>query len=108
MITYEFGDILLLRAFPFASLDDTKKRPALVLAETNDQDLVLARITSGQSRNEYDFLLDRWNDFGLLLSSTVRLSKIATLDKRLIIKKLGRIGSPERRAVRTILKKLFS
>lgn len=48
-----------------------------------------------------------WKDCGLLLSSTVRISKIATLSKQLVLKRLGRLGSPDRRKVRTLLKKLF-
>lgn len=55
MTNYDFGDILLLNAFPYAHLDGVKKRPALVLADTGDQDLILARITTEESRDAYDF-----------------------------------------------------
>jgi mRNA-degrading endonuclease toxin of MazEF toxin-antitoxin module len=105
---YEFGQVLLLNAFPYSQPGQVKKRPVLVLADIGDQDIVVARITSEGPRNKYDLLLDRWKESGLLLPSSIRLTKIATLQKTLVLKKLGRLGSPERRKVRTILKNLFN
>lgn len=107
MTPYEFGDIVLLNAFPFSNLGQTKKRPALVLADTGDVDILVARVTSEEPRDSHDLSLTRWRDFGLLLPSTVRLSKLATLDKRLVLRKMGKLGSPERRKVRSLLKVLF-
>lgn len=104
---YEFGDILLFNAFPFSNLSGVKKRPALVLADIGDEDIVVCRITGESSRDPYDYVIKDWKDCGLLLSSCVRTSKIATLGKQLILKKLGRLGSPERRNMRLVLKKLF-
>ena len=108
MTNYEFGDVLLLNAFPYSHLDGVKKRPALVLADTGDQDLVLARITSEEPRDTYDIPLTRWKENGLLLPSTVRVSKLATLGKRLVLKKLGKLGSPDRRKISALLKNLFA
>lgn len=107
MTPYELGDVVLLRMFPFSNLDDSKRRPALVLADTGDQDVLVARITSENVRDSYDLKLDRWKEFGLLLPSCIRLSKMAALGKRLVLRKLGKIGSPERRKVRGLLKNLF-
>ncbi len=108
MTPYEFGDILLLNAFPYTHPGEVKKRPALILADIGDQDLIVVRITSERPRDSFDLPIDSWKEAGLLLPSTARLSKMATLNKRLILKKLGRLGSPERRRVRGFLKKLFS
>ena len=104
---YNFGDILLLKAFPYSNLDGVKKRPAVLLADTGDQDIILAQITSQPSRDSHDLALDHWKNAGLLLPSCIRLSKIATLNKKLVLKKLGILGSPERRKVRTLLKNIF-
>ncbi|MBI4373478.1 MAG: type II toxin-antitoxin system PemK/MazF family toxin [Deltaproteobacteria bacterium] len=106
-MTFELGDILLLNAFPYSSLGAVKKRPALVLADTGDEDLLLCRITSETVRDPYDLGVQDWKGAGLLLPSSIRLSKMATLTKRLVLRKLGRLGSPERRRVRSTLKKLF-
>ncbi len=107
MTGYEFGDILLLNAFPYSSLGGQKKRPVLVLADTGDFDLVVCRITSETPRDFFDPPLSFWKESGLLLSSCVRVSKIATLSRRLVVKKLGRLGSPDRRRIRTALRRLF-
>ncbi len=104
---YEFGDILLLNAFPFSQLGGVKKRPALVLADTGDEDFVLCRITSESVRDVHDFFIQDWKESGLLLPSCARVSKIVTLSKQLVLKKIGRLGSPDRRKVRVLLKKLF-
>lgn len=39
------GDVVVI-PFPFSDLTQTKKRPALVLAEAGGSDLVLCQITS--------------------------------------------------------------
>lgn len=107
MTNYEFGEVLLFNAFPFSDASGRKKRPTLVLADPGDQDVLVARITSSLSRDSYDLPISLWQESGLLLPSVVRLSKIATLNKSLVLKKLGILGSPERRKVRSVLKKLF-
>ena len=107
MTGYEFGDVLLFNAFPYSSLQGEKRRPALVLADTGDLDLVVCRITSEAPRDSFDLPLSSWKESGLLLSSCIRASKMATLSRRLVVKKLGRLGSPDRRRVRTSLKRLF-
>ncbi|OGP08035.1 MAG: hypothetical protein A2048_08100 [Deltaproteobacteria bacterium GWA2_45_12] len=107
MINYEFGDILLFQVFPYSNAAAGKKRPALVLADTGDGDVLACRITSQTGRDEFDLDLAHWKDCGLLLPSLVRVSKMASLNKNLVVKKLGRIGSPDRRKVRGFLKKLF-
>jgi len=107
MTSYEFGDVLLLSAYPFTDLSGSKKRPALVLADTSDEHILVARITSEEPRDDHDIALDRWKDFGLILPSTVRTAKMATLTKKLVVKKMGKLGSPERRKIRSVLRKLF-
>lgn len=107
MTDCEFGDILLLRVFPFSDFSGSKKRPALVLADTGDRDVVVCRITSEEPRDRYDFEILRWEKAGLLLPSAVRVSKMAVLSRELIVRKLGRLGSPDRREVRSLLRKLF-
>jgi mRNA interferase MazF len=108
MTSYEFGDVLLLNAYPFSDLTGVKKRPALVVADIGDEDVLVARITSEEPRDDHDVSLERWKAFGLILPSTVRISKVATLTKKLVLRKMGKLGSPERRKVRTVLRKMFA
>lgn len=106
MTHYDFGDVVLL-AFPFTNLAGAKQRPAFVLADTGDHDILVARITSDNPRDSSDYNLIHWKDYGLLLPSVLRTSKTATLDKKVIVKKMGKVGSPERRKIKSLLKKLF-
>lgn len=45
MHNLNFGDIVLLK-FPFTNEQTYKKRPALLINDTNDGDIIVCRITS--------------------------------------------------------------
>ena len=107
MTPYEFGEILLMSSFFYSDGSGFKKRPALVLVDHGDQDILVARVTSEEPRSDEDMPILRWKESGLLLPSTARLSKMASLSKSLVVKKLGRLGSPERRKIRSHLRKMF-
>jgi mRNA interferase MazF len=85
---YRFGDVVLV-SFPFSNLVQTKRRPALVLLDVGDPDIVVARITSQLSQTQCDVLLRDWQQAGLMLPSVVRVHKVATLEKQLVERKLG-------------------
>lgn len=98
-----FGDILLVH-FPFTDASATKKRPAVVVssARYNAQrsDLVLMAITS-QVRPVLGFgevLVADWKAAGLLVPGVVK-PLIATLEKTLVIKSLGRFSSRDAAAL---------
>lgn len=88
MQKYHFGDVVLLE-FPFVEKQESKKRPALVLLDTGDADILVARITSQNAHTEYDVIPVEWKQTGLLLPSVIRLHKMATLQKKLVERRLG-------------------
>jgi len=45
MTNYNFGDIILLK-FPHVDLQYASKRPAIVLYDSGDKDVLVARITT--------------------------------------------------------------
>lgn len=106
MANYTFGDILLLR-FPYTDQKNFKKRPALVITDTADGDIVVARITSRSKATIFDIQIKHWKKSGLLLPSIIRLHKLATLDKSMIESKLGRLVSEDKEKVLTIFPKLL-
>ncbi len=53
MINYKFCDIILIE-YPFSEQSTIKKRPALVLLDTGDNDIVVIRITSKLYSTKYD------------------------------------------------------
>ena len=90
-MTYQFGEILLL-SFPFSDTGAFKKRPALVLLDSNDDDVVVCRITSVRHFSSYDVFIQSWQQAGLLTPSTIRVHKIATLKKTLVDKRIGHLN----------------
>jgi mRNA interferase MazF len=83
------GDIVLI-PFPFTDLTGSKVRPALVLL-VNQLDIVVAFITSQLSWQDIgDISIQPSAMNGIRTSSLLRLAKLATLDKNLV---LGRLGS---------------
>jgi mRNA interferase MazF len=101
-----FGDIVLLK-FPFTNTQGFKKRPAVVIKDTNDGDIVLCRITSKIYDSPFDFPLKQWEKYGLRLPSVIRIHKIATLEKSLVELKMGKLEQASQVAVQRILKKLI-
>jgi len=59
MSTYKFGEIVLLQ-FPFTSGSGYKKRPALILFDSGDADVIVARVTSQMKTDAYDIEIQNW------------------------------------------------
>ena len=92
MTSFETGDIVSVE-FPYSDLQGRKRRPGLVLSG-DDEDLLLARITTRPALGEGEVALADWSGAGLPKPSTVRLTKLATVDRRLVLRRIGRL-SPE-------------
>ena len=101
------GDIILL-SFPFTDLKGTKIRPALILV-VSDLDVVVAFITTQfKWKNPYDILLEPNDSNGLKKTSLLRLSKITTMDKDLILGKLGELDSLDMQNINNNLIKIIN
>jgi mRNA interferase MazF len=101
------GDIVLV-PFPFTDLSSTKKRPAMVLVTTNE-DVTLAFITSQTKwKEEWNIDLIPTAGNGLKKRSVLRLAKITTLDKELILGRLGSLSSEMLDKVNENLMRLFA
>jgi len=89
-MTIQPGD--LWRAnIPFTDQTGFKIRPVLILW-IDSQDVVIASITSSAPRTPSDVLLRDWQDAGLRVPSTVRLSRLLCLKHSLLRSKLGNIS----------------
>ncbi len=107
MTSYEFGDIVLI-AFPQSGTSQRKRRPALVVLDIGDADVVLAPITTRERSGRGDYRLRDWSAGGLLRESWVRLAKIACLEKRDITRRLGRLTDVDRDALNALLQALYT
>jgi mRNA interferase MazF len=97
------GDIVVV-PFPFSDLTNSKKRPALVIAELDGEDRILCQITRGNSdRHSIQITQADCDDGGLNQTCNVRSSKIFTADKKIIIRRVGHLN-PQK--VQTIIEDL--
>ena len=107
MTTYRFGDIVLI-GFPYTDLQSVSKRPAIVLYDSGDQDVLVARVTTQEYVNGGDYKIHNWKKGGLVAESYVRLGKQATIEKHYIIRQLGTLEAGEIEKLKSILRKIYS
>ena len=105
MTTYNPGDVVLVK-FPFTSGAGTKPRPALVVLDSGDDDVLVARITTQPSETPYDLAMTEWRGAGLLAPSNIRMHKMATLEKSDIHRSLGRLQTRDYRGVVSVLRRI--
>jgi len=111
MTAYKKWEIILV-PFPFTNLKSSKKRPALVISpdEYNDRlDIVIAFITSklDQSNRYGDYIIHDWSKSGLPKPSMLRM-KFATIDKAMIIKKIGKLSKTDQSCFSKLLVDFFT
>jgi mRNA interferase MazF len=105
------GKIVLL-PFPFTDLSASKYRPELVLYE-DSMDVIVAFISSRipSKLGEADvFVGEEHGEFaqtGLKTSSVIKLSKIATILKDLVMGELGEVGPSLKDEINAKLKRIF-
>jgi len=88
------GDVVVV-PFPFSDLTQAKRRPALVVAELEGDDLILCQITSQYVRDRYAVSIDE-SDFetgSLRQRSNVRPNRIFTADRYIILYRVGHLRS---------------
>lgn len=104
------GKIVLI-PFPFTDLTSSKLRPALVLYE-GEKDVVVAFISSRATKARLtDILIDEthreFKQSGLKLASTVKLDKIATIAKELILGEIGEVGPELKKEINLKISKIL-
>jgi mRNA interferase MazF len=104
------GKIVLI-PFPFTDLTSTKLRPALVLYE-GEKDVVAAFISSktGKAKPTDVLIGEQHPEFsqtGLKVESIIKLDKIATLSKELIVGEIGEAGPKLKKELNDKISKIF-
>ena len=106
MTAYDFGDVVLV-GFPHTDLRNVSKRPALVIYDADDLDILVARITTQEYITGADYKIVEWKRSGLIAESFVRLSKQATIEKKYTIMKLGTLIESEQENIKSVLREIF-
>ncbi|SFC35166.1 type II toxin-antitoxin system PemK/MazF family toxin [Kaistella jeonii] len=100
------GDIVLI-PFPFTDLSGNKLRPAVILF-SKESDIMVCFITSNMKWRDFsDIEIKKTEANGLKVDSVLKVSKIATLDKYLLVGKLGILNSSEIAEMNKILENLL-
>lgn len=82
------GDIILI-PFPFTDVSGNKIRPAVVLLESEEDVTVCFITTQFKWQGAFDITINPSELNGLKKISLLRLNKFATIDKDLLIGRLG-------------------
>ena len=104
----------MLIPFPFTDLSDNKVRPAVVISNNlKGNDVIVAFISSKKLKElqPTDISIketDRsFRLTGLKTNSTIKLSKLATLEKKIILGELGKISVETEKEITKKLKMIF-
>ena len=102
------GDVVVM-PFPFSDLSSSKRRPALVLANSAN-DLILAQITSSSFSDGFAVEIegDDFFDGGLRVTSNVRPNKLFTAESSIIAYKAGCLKPEKTKEVVTAIVELLS
>lgn len=96
--TVEFGDVYIC-LFPFTSGRGAKPRPVLALRDFNS-DCLVCRITTVSHQGFLDLHIVHWQEAGLEKPSTIRLSRLVTIEKILLKLRIGRLAAADLSLVR--------
>ena len=97
MTAFRVGEAVSVE-FPFTDMQGRKRRPGVVLA-CDASDLLLARITTHEPRDQFDVRIDDWATIGLPKPSTARLLKLVSIDARLVHHSIGMLSQRDRGAL---------
>ena len=105
--SYEFGDVVLV-PFPFTDPSTVKRRPAVVVSseryDRERHDVIILAVTSQVRAAPVvgEAAILKWKEAGLLKPSVLK-PLLATIEKRLVMRRLGRLDGADRRALRSAL-----
>lgn len=108
MTSYNFGDVVLV-PFPFTDQTASKRRPAVVVSSgayhADHVNLILMGVSSQirGSRRIGEVVITDWKNAGLIGPSVVK-AVITTIQRKLVIRKLGTLSDSDRNAVESALR----
>jgi mRNA interferase MazF len=105
------GKIVLI-PFPFTDLTATKLRPALILYE-GEKDVVVAFISSRTEKPKVTDITinEKHSEFkqtGFKLASVIKLDKVATISKTLIVGEIGEVGTKIKKEINRKIAEVYT
>jgi mRNA interferase MazF len=103
------GDVVVL-PFPQTNLQPGKRRPALVVADLQGNDLILCQITSQAHRDFYSVELDQvdFQTGKLSTRSFIRPNRLFTVEQSIVLYSAARVTTVKLDETLAKLRQLFS
>jgi len=100
---------IILTPFPFTDLSASKIRPAIIISSKIFGDDVVVSFISSETKGAsvLDIKIKKTKINGLKKNSIIKISKIATLDKKIILGEIGEVDSNLKKKIDSSLKKIF-
>ncbi len=108
MERFVVGDVVIV-PFPFSDLSGSHRRPALVVATLQGDDVILCQITGQNRSDRYAVRLDNadFEEGDLNRSSNIRTNRLFTAANNLIAYKAGKLKRSKMNEVRLKIKSIF-
>ena len=106
MPDYSYGEVVI-RPFSYTDMQSSKRRPALILLDSDDGDVLVSRITSKHYDTPYDVEITSWSEVGLLVPSYIRLHKMIAVESSHIIKRLKKLSIEDLRIIKDTFRKIL-
>jgi mRNA interferase MazF len=92
MAKFVKGDVVVI-PFPFSDLSQSKRRPALIIAQLEGDDAILCQITSKNINDDYSLSIDDADFLSGTLNqpSNIRPNRLFTADSHIILYRIGSI-----------------
>jgi len=103
------GDVVVI-PFPFSDLSASKRRPALVVADLDGNDVILCQITSVARNDRYSIPLTKsdFNEGKLKVESRIRPNRLFTADRSIIEYKAGTLTNEKVIVIEQTLVDIFT
>ena len=103
------GDIVVL-SYPFSDFSGAKRRPALVIADLDGDDIILCQITSQVKADRYALKIEEkdFTDGKLNVGSVIRPNKIFTVDLNVILYTACKISIEKTDAVIKVINNIMT
>lgn len=93
----------------FKGSRQTKQRPVIIVGNelALDVDVIIAPVTSQMARDQFDVVLEYWEEAGLLKPSVARTSKITSVHGSELKRHIGKLHNNDLERVLNMCKRLF-
>jgi len=111
MTIFERSDVVLV-LFPFSDQSTSKKRPAVIIRsnrhnEISSDVIIMAIISKTRETDDPDeYVIEDWKKAGLVIPSLMKPA-VSTIERKLVIRKLGSLSSRDRDSLERALEGLF-